>query len=227
MTAPAPGSAFFGMLRRDLRIAFRSPVEVLNPLLFFVIVVTLFRLGTDPGEHGVAALAPGVLWMAALLATLLGLDALFRADFEDGSLEQILLSPAPLPLLVAAKVLAHWLIAGLPLLVVAPLLAGAFGLGGESLRVLLLSLALGGPVLSLVGAIGVALTVGLRRGGTIVALLVLPLYVPVLVFGAQAVSAAGAGLPAAGALYMLSALLVLALALSPLATAAALRISLG
>lgn len=227
MTAPAPGSAFFGMLRRDLRIAFRSPVEVLNPLLFFVIVVTLFRLGTGPGEHGVAALGPGVLWLAALLATLLGLDALFRADFEDGSLEQILLSPAPLPLLVAAKVLAHWLIAGLPLLVLAPLLAGALGLGGESLPVLLLSLALGGPVLSLVGAIGVALTVGLRRGGTIVALLVLPLYVPVLVFGAQAVSAAGAGLPAAGALYMLSALLVLALVLSPLATAAALRISLS
>ena len=226
MTAPAPGSAFFGMLRRDLRIAFRSPVEVLNPLLFFVIVVTLFRLGIGPGEHGVAALAPGVLWMAALLATLLGLDALFRADFEDGSLEQILLSPAPLPLLVAAKVLAHWLIAGLPLLVLAPLLAGALGLGSESVRVLLLSLALGGPVLSLVGAIGVALTVGLRRGGTIVALLVLPLYVPVLVFGAQAVNAAGAGLPAAGALYMLSALLVLALVLSPLATAAALRISL-
>ena len=226
MTAPAPGSAFFGMLRRDLRIAFRSPVEVLNPLLFFVIVVTLFRLGIGPGEHGVAALAPGVLWMAALLATLLGLDALFRADFEDGSLEQILLSPAPLPLLVTAKVLAHWLIAGLPLLVLAPLLAGALGLGSESVRVLLLSLALGGPVLSLVGAIGVALTVGLRRGGTIVALLVLPLYVPVLVFGAQAVNAAGAGLPAAGALYMLSALLVLALVLSPLATAAALRISL-
>ncbi len=227
MNAPAPGSAFLAMLRRDLRIAFRSPVEVLNPLLFFVIVVTLFRLGTGPGGHAGAALAPGVLWMAALLATLLGLDALFRADFEDGSLEQILLCPTPLPLLVAAKVLAHWLVAGLPLLVLAPLLAGALGAGAESLPVLLLSLALGGPVLSLVGAIGVALTVGLRRGGTIVALLVLPLYVPVLVFGAQAVSAAGAGLPAAGALYMLSALLALALVLSPLATAAALRISLG
>ena len=226
MTSPAPGTAFFGMLRRDLLIAFRSPVEVLNPLLFFVIVVTLFRLGAGPGQHGVAALGPGVLWVAALLATLLGLDALFRADFEDGSLEQILLSPVPLPLLVAAKVLAHWLIAGLPLLIVAPLLAGALGVGVESLPVLLLSLALGGPVLSLVGAIGVALTVGLRRGGTIVALLVLPLYIPVLVFGAQAVSAAGAGLPAAGALYMLSALLALALVLSPLATAAALRISL-
>ena len=226
MTVPAPGTAFFGMLRRDLLIAIRSPVEVLNPLLFFVIVVTLFRLGAGPGQHGVAALGPGVLWVAALLATLLGLDALFRADFEDGSLEQILLSPAPLPLLVAAKVLAHWLVAGLPLLVLAPLLAGALGVGVESLPVLLLSLALGGPVLSLVGAIGVALTVGLRRGGTIVALLVLPLYIPVLVFGAQAVSAAGAGLPAAGALYMLSALLALALVLSPLATAAALRISL-
>lgn len=226
MTAPAPGSAFFGMLQRDLRIAFRSPVEVLHPLLFFVIVVTLFRLGAGPGQHGVAALGPGVLWVAALLATLLGLDALFRADFEDGSLEQILLSSAPLPLLVGAKVLAHWLIAGLPLLVLAPLLAGALGLGGESLPVLLLSLALGGPVLSLVGAVGVALTVGLRRGGAIVALLVLPLYIPVLVFGAQAVSAAGAGLPPAGALYMLSALLALALVLSPLAAAAALRISL-
>ena len=226
MTTPAPGTAFFGMLRRDLLIAIRSPVEVLNPLLFFVIVVTLFRLGAGPGQHGVAALGPGVLWVAALLATLLGLDALFRADFEDGSLEQILLSPAPLPLLVAAKVLAHWLVAGLPLLVLAPLLAGALGVGVESLPVLLLSLALGGPVLSLVGAIGVALTVGIRRGGTIVALLVLPLYIPVLVFGAQAVSTAGAGLPAAGALYMLSALLALALVLSPLATAAALRISL-
>ena len=226
MTAPVFGPAFLGMLRRDLLIAIRSPVEVLNPLVFFVIVITLFRLGAGPGQHGVAALGPGVLWVAALLATLLGLDALFRADFEDGSLEQILLSPAPLPLLVAAKVLAHWLVAGLPLLMLAPLLAGVLGIGVESLPVLFLSLALGGPVLSLVGAIGVALTVGLRRGGTIVALLVLPLYIPVLVFGAQAVSAAGAGLPATGALYMLSALLVLALVLSPLAAAAALRISL-
>ena len=226
MTAPVFGPAFLGMLRRDLLIAIRSPVEVLNPLVFFVIVITLFRLGAGPGQHGVAALGPGVLWVAALLATLLGLDALFRADFEDGSLEQILLSPAPLPLLVAAKVLAHWLVAGLPLLLLAPLLAGVLGIGVESLPVLFLSLALGGPVLSLVGAIGVALTVGLRRGGTIVALLVLPLYIPVLVFGAQAVSAAGAGLPATGALYMLSALLVLALVLSPLAAAAALRISL-
>ena len=214
------------MLRRDLLIAFRSPVEILNPPVFFVIVVTLFRLGAGPGQHALAALGPGVLWVAALLATLLGLDALFRADFEDGSLEQILLSPAPLPLLVAAKVLAHWLIAGLPLLLLSPFLALALGLSGAALPVLLLSLALGGPVLSLVGAIGVALTVGLRRGGTLVALLVLPLYIPVLVFGAQAVNAAGAGLPATGALYMLSALLVLAAVLAPLAAAAALRISL-
>ena len=226
MTPPSLYSSFLGMLRRDLLVACRSPVEVLNPLVFFVIVVTLFRLGAGPGQHGVAALGPGVLWVAALLATLLGLDALFRADFEDGSLEQILLSPAPLPLLVAAKVFAHWLSAGLPLLLLAPLLAGAIGLGSATLPVLLLSLALGGPVLSLVGAIGVALTVGLRRGGVLVALLVLPLYIPVLVFGAQAVSAAGAGLPATGALYMLSALLALALVLSPLAAASALRISL-
>ena len=226
MSPPSAGGAFLGMLRRDLLIAFRSPVEVLHPLVFFVIVVTLFRLGAGPSQHSIAALGPGVLWVAALLSTLLGLDALFRADFEDGSLEQILLSPAPLPLLVAAKVLAHWLVAGLPLLLLAPLLAGALGLSGPALAVLLLSLALGGPVLSLVGAIGVALTVGLRRGGTLMALLVLPLYVPVLVFGAQAANAAGAGLPAAGALYMLSALAVLAAVLSPPAAAAALRISL-
>ena len=224
---PAPaGRAFLGMLRRDLLIAWRSPVEILNPLLFFVMVVTLFRLGSGPGQHALAALGPGVLWMAALLATLLGLDALFRSDFEDGSLEQILTSPAPLPLLVAAKVLAHWLVTGLPLLLLSPLLALALGVPGAALPVLLLSLALGGPVLSLVGAIGVALTVGLRRGGTLVALLVLPLYIPVLVFGTQAVTAAGAGLPATGALYMLSALLVLAAVLSPPAAAAALRISL-
>ena len=222
----SPGAAFLGMLRRDLLIAWRSPVEVLHPLVFFAIVVALFRLGAGPAQSGLAALGPGVLWVAALLATLLGLDALFRADFEDGSLEQILLCPAPLPLLIAAKVFAHWLSAGLPLLLLAPLVAAALGLDAETLPVLLLSLALGGPALSLVGAIGVALTVGLRRGGTLVALLVLPLYIPVLVFGAQAVSAAGAGLPAAGALYMLSALLVLALVLSPLAAAAALRISL-
>jgi len=214
------------MLRRDLLIAWRSPVEILNPLLFFVIVVTLFRLGSGPGQHALAALGPAVLWMGALLATLLGLDALFRSDFEDGSLEQILASPAPLSLLVAAKVLAHWLVAGLPLLLLSPALATALGLPDAALPVLLLSLALGGPVLSLVGAIGVALTVGLRRGGMLVALLVLPLYIPVLVFGTQAVTAAGAGLPATGALYMLSALLVLAAVLSPPAAAAALRISL-
>ncbi len=226
MRPPSPGAAFLGMLRRDLLIACRSPVEVLHPLVFFVIVVTLFRIGAGPGPQALAALGPGVLWVAALLATLLGLDALFRADFEDGSLEQILLSPAPLPLLVAAKVLAHWLVAGLPLLALSPLLAGALGMSGPALLTLLLSLVLGGPVLSLTGAIGVALTVGLRRGGPLVSLLVLPLYVPVLVFGAQAVNAAGAGLPATGALYMLSALLALAAVLSPPAAAAALRISL-
>ena len=226
MTPPPSGAAFLGMLRRDLLIACRSPVEVLNPPVFFVIVVVLFRLGAGPGQHALSALGPGVVWVGALLATLLGLDALFRADFEDGSLEQILLCPAPLPLLVGAKVLAHWLVAGLPLLLLSPLLAGTLGLPAAALPVLMLSLVLGGPVLSLVGAMGVALTVGLRRGGMLVALLVLPLYIPVLVFGAQAVNAASAGLPAAGALYMLSALLVLAAVLSPLAAAAALRISL-
>ena len=136
MTPPPSGAAFLGMLRRDLLIACRSPVEVLNPPVFFVIVVVLFRLGTGPGQHALSALGPGVVWVGALLATLLGLDALFRADFEDGSLEQILLCPAPLPLLVGAKVLAHWLVAGLPLLLLSPLLAGTLGLPAAALPVL-------------------------------------------------------------------------------------------
>lgn len=170
-------------------------------------------------------IAPGVIWIAALLATLLSMERLFRSDFEDGALEHLLLSPHSLPLLVLAKVLAHWLVAGLPLILVAPFLGVLLHLPSEAIGVLPVALLLGTPVLSLIGAIGVGLTVGLRRGGVLLTLLILPLYVPVLIFGSSAVMAATSGLPTSGQLALLGAMLALALTLSPFATAAGLRIS--
>ncbi len=218
--------AFLFLLKRDLIISFRRRSEVVNPLLFFVIVITLFPLGIGAESKELQSIAPGVIWVAALLAAMLSLDSIFRSDFEDGSLEQLLLSSHPATVLVLAKVTAHWLVTGLPLVLIAPLLAVLLGLPGEALTTLILTLLLGTPVLSLVGAIGVALTVGLRRGGIIISLLVLPLYIPVLIFGSNAVQVASTGLPVDGQLSMLSALLALALALAPLPTAAALRMSL-
>ena len=220
-------TAFVSVLRRDLLLAVRSRSELTLPLLFYLMVVTLVPLAVSPDEASLAELAPGIIWLAALLATLLSLDRLFRSDFDDGSLDLMLLSPAPMPVLVLAKVLAHWLSTGLPLLLITPLLAVFLALPLQALPVLMASLALGTPVLSLVGAVGVSLTVGLRRGGALLALLVLPLYVPVLIFGANAATAASDGLPAAGQLYMLGAFLLLALSLTPLAAAGALRITAG
>lgn len=225
-----PGSlsgAFLLLLRRDLILAFRRRAEMINPLLFFILVTALFPLGIGADPALLKAVAPGVIWVAALLAALLSLDGVFRSDFEDGSLEQFLLSAHPVSILVLAKVLAHWLITGLPLLIVAPLLAILLNLSGTATAVLIITLALGTPVLSLIGAVGVALTVGLRKGGMILSLLVLPLYVPVLIFAANAVETAAADLPVMAHVSFLSALLVLALSLSPIATAAALRISLS
>ena len=219
-------SAFFQLLRRDLLLAFRSRHAWLNPLFFFAMVVTLFPLGLGPEPARLAAMAPGVIWVAALLAALLGMDGLFRGDFEDGNLEQWLLSPQPLPLLALAKVAAHWLMTGLPLICLSPLLALLMHLPQAAIGVLVWSLALGTPVLSLVGAIGAALTVGLNRGGVVLSLLVLPLYIPVLIFAAGAVAAAAMGMSASGQLALLGALLCLSLALAPPAIAAALRISL-
>ena len=219
--------AFYFLLKRDLVISFRRRSEAVNPLLFFVIVITLFPLGIGAETKLLQAMAPGVIWVAALLAAMLSLDGIFRSDFEDGSLEQLLLSAHPVTVLVLAKVTAHWLVTGLPLLLVAPVLALLLGLPSEGLQALFLTLLLGTPVLSLVGAIGVALTVGLRRGGIIISLLVLPLYIPVLIFASNAVQVAASGLPVTGQLSMLSALLALALALAPLPTAAALRMSLS
>ena len=220
------GHAFVSLLKRDLVLAVRNRGELINPLLFYVIVAMLFPLGVTSDPKTLATMAAGVLWIAALLATLLSLDNLFRSDFDDGSLELIMLSPHPGVVLVLAKVLAHWLVTGLPLLIATPLLAVLMAVPDEARATLWLTLALGTPVLSLVGAIGVALTVGLRRGGALLSLLVLPLYVPVLIFGANAAGASAAGLPVTGQLYMLGAFLVLALSLAPLATAAALRISI-
>ena len=223
----ALSGAFFALLRRDLLLAFRHRGELANPLLFFMIVVTLFPLGVTPEETLLRKMAPGVIWIAALLASLFSLENMFRSDFDDGALEQMALSPHPLSVLVLAKVLAHWLVSGLPMLLMAPLLALFLALPTPAVYALELTLLVGTPLLSLIGAIGVALTVGLRRGGVLLTLLVLPLYIPVLIFATNAVSAAGAGLPIEGQLYFLAALLALALTLAPLATAAALRISLS
>ncbi|NVK01497.1 MAG: heme exporter protein CcmB [Oceanospirillaceae bacterium] len=208
-------------------MAFRRKSELVNPLIFFLIVVTLFPIGVSPEPLFLAELAPGLIWVAALLSTLLSLESLFKADFEDGSLEQLLLSPQPLFMVVLAKVTAHWLMSGLALTLVAPIMAIMLFLPAEGMPGLMLSLLLGTPTLSLIGAIGAALTVGLRRGGVLISLLVLPLYIPVLIFGSSAVQAAITGLPLGGYFALLGALLALALALAPLATGAALRISVS
>jgi heme exporter protein B len=221
------GAAIMALLRRDLVLAYRRRGELLNPLIFFVIVVSLFPLGVSPEGRVLASLAPGVIWIAALLSVLLSLDGVFRSDFEDGSLEQLLLSPYPLTLLLLAKMAAHWLVTGLPLVFAAPVLGLIMHLPAAAMSTLVATLALGMPVLSLIGAIGMALTVGLRRGGVLLSLLVLPLYVPVLIFGATAVDAAASGLDVTGHLALLGALLLFAISLAPLAVAAALRISIG
>lgn len=219
--------AFISLLRRDLTLAVRHRGEMINPLVFFVLVITLFTLGVGSDPQLLQTMAAGVIWVAALLAAMLSLDSIFRSDFEDGTLEQLLLSAHPVTVLVLAKITAHWLITGLPLLAVAPLLGVLLNLPSQSTGILILTLALGTPILSLIGAIGVALTVGLRKGGIILSLLVLPLYVPVLIFASSAVETAAAGISVTAQLSILGALLALAVTLAPLATAAALRISLS
>ena len=218
---------FTAIIRRDVMITVRNRADAANTVAFYVIVFTLFPLaiGQDPTQ--LQALAPGVIWIAALLATLLGLEGLFRADFDDGSLEQLLLTTGPVPLLVLGKILAHWCVTGLPLILVTPLLAPMMQLSSLSTAVLLLTLLIGTPILSLVGSIGTALTVGTRRGGVLLTLIVLPLYIPVLLFGSTAVQNAGLGLPIAGQIYLLSAMAILALCLTPIAAAAAIKISLN
>lgn len=219
--------AFFAVIRRDLILALRRRSEMVNPLLFFVLVITLFPLGIGAQPHLLQAIAPGIIWVSALLAAMLSLDSLFRSDFDDGSLEQMLLSPHPTAVLVLGKIIAHWLVTGLPLLLVAPLLAVFLGMPDSALTVLLLTLLLGTPVLSLIGAIGVALTIGLRQGGMILSLLVLPLYVPVLIFAGNAVEMAGSGLPVDAQISILISILLMALVLVPLPVAVALKMSIN
>ncbi len=219
-------AALRSMVVRDLTLAVRRVADVLTTLFFFVIVVSLFPLGVGPEMETLRVIAPGVVWVAAILASMLALGRLFGNDYSDGTLEQILLAPQPLSLLVAAKVLAHWLVTGLPLVLMAPLLGLQFGLDGEALWILWWSLLLGTPAISLIGAVGAALTLGVRGGSVLVSLLVLPLYIPVLIFGAGAVEAQASGLGAAAHLSLLGAIAVLALCFAPMATAAALRISL-
>ncbi|MCP1440242.1 heme exporter protein B [Erwinia persicina] len=213
------------IIMRELRVAFRSGAEVVNPLWFFLIVITLFPLGIGPEPQLLARIAPGIVWVAALLSSLLALERLFRDDFIDGSLEQLLLLPTPLPITVLGKVIAHWLVTGLPLLLLSPLVALLLSLDFATWRAMALSLLLGTPTLSFLGAIGVGLTVGLRRGGVLLSLLVLPLAVPVLIFASAAIDAAGMGLAINGQLAILGAMLVASATLAPFATAAALRVS--
>lgn len=226
MSGPSLLAAARAQAQRDLRLVWRRRGDAAQPLLFALMVVALFplALGADPAQ--LARIAPGVLWVAVLLAGLLTLDSLYRSDVEDGSLEQMLLAPVPLAWLLAVRVLVHWATTALPLVLVTPLLAQLLYLPGELLPVLMVSLALGTPLLSLMGAVVAALTVGIRRSGMLLALLALPLFLPVLVFGAGSVMAAAQGLPWLGALLLLGAGLALALVLAPLAAAAAIRIAL-
>lgn len=226
MTDMSIVSAFIGVVRRDLRLAMRRKSDMLTTLFFFVIVVSLFPLGIGPEMSTLRTIGPGVLWVAALLATMLSLGRLFEQDYLDGTLEQLALSPAPLGVLVMGKIMAHWLLSGLPLTFLTPVLALQFDLSPPAIVVLALSLALGTPVLSLIGAIGAALTLGLRGGGVLVSLLILPLYIPVLIFGTGAVEAQASGLTADAHLSLLGALLALATFFAPWATTAALRIAL-
>jgi len=214
------------IIRRDLLLAFRRRSDVLTTLFFFVIVATLFPLGVGPEAALLRTMAPGILWVAALLASMLALGRLFALDYEDGTLEQMLLAAEPLTVIVIGKVIAHWLVSGLPLVLLAPLLAVQFDLPPESIAVLFFSLLIGTPVLSLIGSIGAALTLGVRGGGVLVSLLVLPLYIPVLIFGAGAVGAQASGLGSSAHLLLLGGVLAGAAALAPWATAAALRVSL-
>jgi len=219
------GDALRAVFLRDVLQAWRRRAEWLTTFFFFVMVVSLFPLGVGPEPAVLRVIAPGILWVGALLASMLALPRVFASDYADGTLEQLTLAPQPLSMLVLAKILAHWLLTGLPLVIMGPLLGLQFGMDADMLPVLFYSLLLGTPCLSLIGSIGAALTLGVRGSG-VVALLVLPLYVPVLIFGAGAVEAVGVGTAPAGHLSLLGAILMISLVVSPLASAAAVRVAL-
>lgn len=214
------------IFRLELRVAFRHSADIANPLWFFLIVITLFPLGIGPEPQLLVRITPGVIWVAALLASLLALERLFRDDLQDGSLEQLMLLPLPLPAVVLAKVLAHWVVTGLPLIVLSPLAALLMGMDVHTWQVMALTLLLGTPTLGFLGAPGVGLTVGIKRGGVLLSVLVLPLTIPLLIFATAAIDAATMHLPVDGYLAILGALLAGSATLSPFVTAAALRISM-
>ncbi len=217
---------FLVILKRDLTLAFRNKAEFINPLMFFVIVIILFPLAFGSDSSLLKQLTSGIIWVTALLATTLSLETIFRSDFEDGSIEQLTLARYPLTLLVSAKIMAHWLIFGFPLVLVALLTGFILSLSNQTMTALFITLLLGTPVLSLIGAITVALTIGLR-GGMLLSLLILPLYMPVLIFSMLAVQNATVGQSIAAEIYFLTGILVLAITLAPITTAAALRIRLS
>jgi heme exporter protein B len=220
-----PFSLMLAVATRDLNIAFRRWGDVVSSLSFFVIVTALFPLALSPKKEVLQGIGPGVLWIAALLSTLLSLNAMFRADLEDGSMEELVIGPHSLPAAMLGKTIAHWLVSGVPLIVLAPMLAVTYHLPGSQVLALTVTLLLGTPTLSLLGSIGAALTAGIRQTGGLLALLVMPLMLPVLMFGSRATDLAGSGESIAGPLYLLAAFLLLSLSLVPLASAAAIRIS--
>lgn len=224
MSAVVP--LFMAQCRRDLRLSLRRRGDVAQPILFAIMVITLFTLATSAEQKKLAELAPGIIWVAILLSSLLSLDSIYRSDFDDGSLEQMLMSPAPLSLLLAARIMVHWVSTVLPLVVLTPLFAQMLFLPTQLLAPLMVSLLIGTPLISLIGAVIAALTVGIRHSGMLLALLALPLYVPVLVFGAGSVVAASQGLAWLGAISLLGAGLVVAIVLAPVAAASAIKISL-
>ena len=226
MNAPGLLEAFRLQVARDLRLGFRNVGQAINPIMFFLMVTTLFPLALNPMPQLLATVAPGVVWVAALLSSLLAAENLFRQDVEDGTMEQLALSPQPLPLMLLAKVFTHWMMTGLPLVIVSPLVGYSLFLPSSAVPTTMAALALATPTLSLVGGTMAALTVGLKRGGGLMSLLILPVVMPALIFGARATDLAATGLEPAGALYLLAALMFLALGLTPFAMASAMRISL-
>ncbi|MGR5176198.1 heme exporter protein CcmB [Vibrio mediterranei] len=215
------------IIRRELLIAFRRQADIFNPLWFFIIVITLFPLSIGPEPNLLARISAGIVWVAALLSALLSLERLFKDDFQDGSLEQMMLMPVPLQLVVMAKIIAHWILTGLPLIIISPLLAILLSLDSNTWIAVVLTLLVGTPTLSFIGAIGVALTVGLQKGGVLLSLLVLPLYIPILIFATSAIDAASLGVAYNGQLALLAAMLVGAMTLTPFAISAALRVSVN
>ncbi|MEI5638222.1 MULTISPECIES: heme exporter protein CcmB [unclassified Pseudoalteromonas] len=219
--------AFKSVYSKDVTLAFRQRAEIVNPLLFFLIVITLFPIAIGPEPGLLARMAPGVIWVAALLSTMLGLDKMFRDDYHDGSLEQLIASPYPLSLSVLAKVAAHWTVSGLPMVILAPLFALLMNLESQSLNATVFTLLIGTPLLSFIGAIGAGLTVALQKGGILMSLLVLPLYIPVLIFATSAIDTSSMSLDYGGQLAILGAMLAVAVVAAPIAISSALKVSIS